>query len=200
MVAKDIAQKEVELRNILPKNSYKIVKNQEPNKTNFKIQQAKEVITEANISTQTTRYIVLIADKYEIQAQNSLLKILEEPPKNIVFVIVTNLKTALIPTVLSRLQVVYDKTSQPTQRTKTNIHRMDISQIYNLLQTNKRATKEEVKSIITDSLFEQKTQVAEKILHIYESSIKLLELNSRPINILSRFCLALFMEKKSANI
>ncbi len=200
MVVKDIAQKEVELRNILPINSYKIVKNPEPNKTNFKLQQAKEVITEANISTQTTRYIVLIADKYEIQAQNSLLKILEEPPKNIVFVIVTSLKTALIPTVLSRLQVVYDKTSQSTQRTKANIHRMDISQIYNLLQRNKRATKEEVKSIITDSLFEQSTQQDEKILSIYESSIKLLELNSRPINILSRFCMALFMEKKSANI
>jgi len=200
MVVKDIAQKEVELRNILPKNSYKIVKNPEPHKTNFKLQQAKEVIAVANISTQSTKYIVLIADKYEIQAQNSLLKILEEPPKNIVFVIVTNLKTALIPTVLSRLQVVYDKTSQPTQRAKTNIHRMDISQIYNFLQSNKRATKEEVKGIITDSLFEQNRQQNEKILSIYESSIKLLELNSRPINILSRFCLALFMEKKSATI
>ncbi len=199
-VTKDIKQKEQSLIHILPDHSYRIIKNHEINKNNFKTEQAKEVIKEANISTNSLKYIILIAQKYEIQAQNSLLKILEEPPKNIVFVVVTNLKTALIPTILSRLPVIYDKPSQHLQRPISHIHRMDVLQIYKYLQTNKRATKDEVKAIIINNLFEQKTKTNDKILDIYEHSIRLLELNSRPINILSRFCLAIFMEKKIANI
>ncbi len=194
---------EQNLKQRLPINSIKMIKNSDINKTNFKIEQANEVIKEANISTKDFKYIVLSAQKYEIQAQNSILKILEEPPKNIVFIIITNLKTALLPTVLSRLPVVYDKTKQNKTNIKQNIHRMDIQQIYSFLEKNKRATKEQAKEVITNSLFEIKSDLmyqTNSLLDIFEKSLKLLELNSRPINILTLFCLSLFMEKKSASI
>jgi len=194
---------EQNLKQRLPINSIKMIKNPDINKTNFKIEQANEVIKEANISTKDFKYIVLSAQKYEIQAQNSILKILEEPPKNIVFIIITNLKTALLPTVLSRLPVVYDKTKQNKTNIKQNIHRMDIQQIYSFLEKNRRATKEQAKEVITNSLFEIKSDLmyqTNSLLDIFEKSLKLLELNSRPINILTLFCLSLFMEKKSASI
>jgi len=203
IVTKNMGKYEQNLKQRLPINSIKMIKNSDINKTNFKIEQANEVIKEANISTKDFKYIVLSAQKYEIQAQNSILKILEEPPKNIVFIIITNLKTALLPTVLSRLPVVYDKTKQNKTNIKQNIHRMDIQQIYSFLEKNKRATKEQAKEVITNSLFEIKSDLmyqTNSLLDIFEKSLKLLELNSRPINILTLFCLSLFMEKKSASI
>ncbi|RLA75725.1 MAG: DNA polymerase III subunit delta' [Epsilonproteobacteria bacterium] len=203
VVTKNMDNYEQNLKQRLPINSIKMIKNPDINKTNFKIEQANEVIKEANISTKDFKYIVLSAQKYEIQAQNSILKILEEPPKNIVFIIITNLKTALLPTVLSRLPVVYDKTKQNKTNIKQNIHRMDIQQIYSFLEKNRRATKEQAKEVITNSLFEIKSDLmyqTNSLLDIFEKSLKLLELNSRPINILTLFCLSLFMEKKSASI
>lgn len=46
-----------------------------------------------------------IADKMTVEAQNALLKILEEPPQNVQFVIITQSSASLLQTVLSRSAV-----------------------------------------------------------------------------------------------
>lgn len=46
---------------------------------NFKIEHAKDVTAEAYISESVTKYIVLSAIDFTDVAQNSLLKLLEEP-------------------------------------------------------------------------------------------------------------------------
>ena len=43
------------------------------------------------------------ADKYNIQSQNALLKIIEEPPKNVKFILTASSKSALLPTVCSKV-------------------------------------------------------------------------------------------------
>lgn len=49
--------------------------------------------------------VYLIFDKMTPEAQNALLKILEEPPQNVQFIIVTESSTVLLQTVLSRSTV-----------------------------------------------------------------------------------------------
>ena len=49
--------------------------------------------------------VYLIFDKMTTEAQNALLKILEEPPQNVQFIIVTESSTILLQTVLSRSTV-----------------------------------------------------------------------------------------------
>lgn len=49
--------------------------------------------------------VYLIFDKMTTEAQNALLKILEEPPENVQFIIVTESSTILLQTVLSRSTV-----------------------------------------------------------------------------------------------
>ena len=46
-----------------------------------------------------------MANKYGIDPQNALLKILEEPPRNIVFVLVAPAKNIFLSTVRSRLSI-----------------------------------------------------------------------------------------------
>ena len=49
-------------------------------------------------------YIIGHADRMTVQAQNALLKILEEPPTGAVFFLLCENRAALLPTVLSRVQ------------------------------------------------------------------------------------------------
>ncbi len=49
-------------------------------------------------------YIIGHAEKMTVQAQNALLKILEEPPEGAIFFLLCENRAALLPTVLSRVQ------------------------------------------------------------------------------------------------
>ncbi|HEY9203790.1 MAG TPA: DNA polymerase III subunit delta', partial [Sulfurimonas sp.] len=53
----------------------------------FKIEHAKAVVAEAYISEAQTKYLILGANNFNNISQNSLLKLLEEPPRNIELII-----------------------------------------------------------------------------------------------------------------
>lgn len=59
-------------------------------------------------SRHTERQVVLIdhAEAMSTEAQNAFLKLLEEPPKKVTFVLTAPTTQALLPTILSRLQVI----------------------------------------------------------------------------------------------
>jgi replication-associated recombination protein RarA len=58
------------------------------------------------VGTKTINRIVIVQDAHELSldAQNALLKMLEEPPKGSVIILTTNSEQNLLPTVRSRLQ------------------------------------------------------------------------------------------------
>lgn len=51
--------------------------------------------------------LIIEANEMRIEAQNALLKTLEEPRENISFILICSNKNTLLPTVLSRCQMVY---------------------------------------------------------------------------------------------
>ncbi|MDD5212794.1 MAG: DNA polymerase III subunit delta', partial [Sulfuricurvum sp.] len=74
----------------------------------FKIEDAKEVISEAYKSESQTKTLILGAKSFTVPAQNALLKILEEPPLNIAFILLTPNKSTFLPTVRSRLSLTQE--------------------------------------------------------------------------------------------
>jgi len=72
------------------------------------MESVKEIMEEAYTSESQAKYIVIETKKIPHTTQNALLKVLEEPPKNIYFVIIVPSKSILLPTVLSRLTVEVD--------------------------------------------------------------------------------------------
>ena len=61
------------------------------------------------MSSTDNSYKVCIVDTTEdlnISASNSLLKMLEEPPKKTLFILVSNNKQSILPTILSRCQKI----------------------------------------------------------------------------------------------
>ena len=196
LVVNDIESTLNELLPTYPMHSTRIIKNEE--KDEFLLIQATQAIKEAYIATSETKYIFLCGSTFRKEAQNSLLKILEEPPKNVVFIIITNSKTSLLPTIYSRLPYKYLKKSVLKAESLLDINKLDLKDIYNFLKENQKISKSEAKDIVESILIKannQKIKLSRKQLELFSISIKLLELNSRPINILTTLLLSIANQK-----
>lgn len=84
------------------------------NKSDIVVEQIKNNITnDINNSPMVSNYRVYVindADKLNIESQNKLLKTLEEPPKHIIIILVTNYFDKLLPTIKSRtMNILFSK-------------------------------------------------------------------------------------------
>ncbi|QOP46255.1 DNA polymerase III subunit delta' [Sulfurimonas paralvinellae] len=150
---------------------------------NFKIEHAKLVTAEAYISESETKYIIIAAVEFTTVAQNSLLKLLEEPPKNIEFIIISPTKSNLLPTVRSRLPIL--KVEQTHQKEVLDIHlaKIDYKEIFDFLKANARVSKNEAKGLV-EALYYRATVVdklilSERQLDNFDKAYRLLDLNAR---------------------
>ena len=76
---------------------------------NISIDDIRELIRKVSLSSTDNSYKVCIVDTTEdlnLSASNSLLKILEEPPKKTLFILVSNNKQSILPTIFSRCQKI----------------------------------------------------------------------------------------------
>ena len=196
LIVNDVELTPSELIPKYPLHSTRIIKNEE--KDEFQITQANLAIKEAYIASNDIKYIFLCGATFRKEAQNSLLKVLEEPPRNVVFIIITNSKTSMLPTIYSRLPYKYLKKSLLKNESLLNINKLDLKDIYNFLKENQKISKNEAKDIVESILLKvnnQKIKLSQKELDFFSKSIKLLELNSRPINVLTTLLLFLANQK-----
>jgi DNA polymerase III subunit delta' len=196
LIVNDIELTLNELISKYPLHSTRIIKNEE--KDEFQITQANLAIKEAYIASNDIKYIFLCGATFRKEAQNSLLKVLEEPPRNVVFIIITNSKTSMLPTIYSRLPYKYLKKSLLKNESLLNINKLDLKDIYNFLKENQKISKNEAKDIVESILLKvnnQKIKLSHRELDFFSKSIKLLELNSRPINVLTTLLLFLANQK-----
>ena len=156
LIVNDIETTINELIPKYPLHSTRIIKNEE--KEEFQIAQATQAIKEAYIASNEKKYIFLCGTTFRKEAQNSLLKILEEPPRNVVFIIITNSKTSLLPTIYSRLPYKYLKKSLIKPESTLNLNKLDLKDIYNFLKENQKISKQEAKDIVESILLKVNNQ------------------------------------------
>lgn len=169
---------------------------------NFKLEHAKAVVAESYISENSTKYIIFGALEFTKEAQNSLLKVLEEPPTNIEFIIISPTKSNLLPTVRSRLPIIKGKTEFYIQDISINLARVDYAEVFSFLKTNARIKKNEAKELV-EALYHRATVVDKLILNEqqldnFDKAYRLLELNSRPQSVLSMILMG-FVGGKNAD-
>ncbi len=196
LIVNDIETTLNELLPSYPTHFTRIIKNEEKNE--FQIAQANQTIKEAYIASNEKKYIFLCGTIFRKEAQNSLLKILEEPPKNVVFIIVTNSKSSILPTIYSRIPYKYLKTSVIKNSSPLDIAKLDLKDIYNFLKENQRVSKTDAKEIVESILLkvkEQNIELSQNKLELFSKSIKLIDLNSKPINVLTTLLLSLTNKK-----
>jgi DNA polymerase-3 subunit delta' len=155
----------------------------------FKLEHAKAVTAESYLTDSQTKYLILGSKSFRIEAQNSLLKLLEEPPKNVEFIIITPSKSNLLGTVRSRLPVVKGVVTHESVLFDMNLSKVDYAELFTFLKANARVSKQEAKELI-QSIYHRATAIdklilSEQQLSNFDKAYRLLELNSRPQSVLS---------------
>jgi DNA polymerase-3 subunit delta' len=182
----------------LPRHSVRVIRNEDDSKNEFLIEHARRAVKEAYISTEQTKYIILCGDAFRVEAQNALLKVLEEPPANIIFLLITLSKNAILPTILSRVQLKYQRTKKNIHECSLNLAKLDLKEVYSFLKQHQRISKAEAKELVESILYtihSRKIALSSKELEGFSKAMKLLELNSRPINVLTTLMLSLMNKR-----
>jgi DNA polymerase-3 subunit delta' len=165
----------------------------------FKIEHAKAVVAEVYISEAQTKYIILGAQSFNSVSQNSLLKVFEEPPRNIEFIIISPTKSNLLPTVRSRLPIVKGQTTHGAREIELNLAKIDYHKVFAFLKENSRIKKSEAK-ILVEAIYYRATVIDMLILSTlqlenFEKAYRLLELNSRPQSVLAMLLMSFAKER-----
>ena len=165
----------------------------------FKIEDAKNVISEAYVSESTLKFIILGAKSFNNISQNSLLKVLEEPPLNIMFIIITPSKSALLPTIRSRLPIKKGKTDIKRLKLDINLSRLDYKDIFSFLKEHSKVKKHEAKELVEALYFRatitDKLILSDMQLENFDTAYRLLELNSKPQNVLAMLLMSFVNER-----
>ena len=196
LIVDDISKKLDELLKFYSVHDIRVIKNEE--KDEFLVAQANATIKEAYISSSNKKYLFLCGTTFRTEAQNALLKIFEEPPKNIVFIILTTSKSSILPTIYSRISYKNLRKNNFSKTIDIDFNRIDLKEIYQFLKDNQRISKNEAKELIETILLtikKQNVKLNAKQLDFFDRSIKLIELNSKPINILTTLLLSLHQLK-----
>jgi len=169
----------------------------------FKIEHAKAVIAEAYISESQTKYIILGATNFNSVSQNSLLKVFEEPPRNIEFIIISPTKSNLLPTVRSRLPILKGESIHEVIELELNLARIDYGEVFAFLKANARIKKSEAKDLI-EALYHRATVIdmlilSHEQLENFDRAFRLLELNSRPQSVLAQILMSFVGDKNAGN-
>lgn len=105
-----------EWRTFLPQNPYGNLNDwaksfglADNKQCNIPVDEGRKIISKLTLSSFEGRYKILIiwlVELMNISAANAILKILEEPPEKTVFILVSNSIDQMLPTILSRTQIV----------------------------------------------------------------------------------------------
>ncbi|MPB73206.1 DNA polymerase III subunit delta' [Campylobacter fetus] len=172
---------------------------------NFLVDDAKEIINEAYIAEIEEKVIVIMAFKFGIEPQNALLKILEEPPKNSVFILVAPSKNSLLPTIRSRLMIENRKLNLQRVATGLNLKKLELKDIYNFIEQsislekvdklNKTSLLNLVKSIVCEAIDSGASFSAEDYRYFYKI-YRLVDLNAKSTQVLTPLLLLIMQRMR----
>lgn len=168
----------------------------------FLIEDAKAAVAEAYISEESTKYIVMGAKSFNIVSQNALLRVLEEPPRNIEFILIGPSKSVFLPTIRSRLPIVKQPSISTVVSVDIKLASLDLNALFAFVKTHERSKKHDAKELI-EGLFHQ-ASVNERLaltqpqLEAFDKAYRLVELNGRVQSILVMLLMTFLKEPRRA--
>ena len=166
----------------------------------FLVEHAQEAIAKAYIASEELNYIILIAPRFSDIAQNRLLKVIEEPPKNKAFILITESKSAILDTIQSRMPVVVLSDIQDEKSFGLDIDNLNLSKVYEFVQKNSKVSTAECKVLVEkislNAMKSQKYNLDEGTLKLFSDAIKALDIGSPVTFILNTLLLKLLAKKR----
>ena len=166
----------------------------------FLVEHAQEAIAKAYIASESLDYIILMAPRFSDIAQNRLLKIIEEPPRNKAFILITASKSSLLPTIQSRLPVTVLNDAVSEETFALDVANLNLAKVYEFVQENSRISAVECKALVEKislaAMKSGKYNLDDSTLKVFSDSIKALEVGSPTTFILNTLLLKLLAKKK----
>lgn len=172
---------------------------------NFSVDDARSVINEAYIAEARQKIIVIMAYKFGVESQNSLLKIIEEPPRNIVFIIVVPSKNILLPTIRSRLILENKEEFLPSEPSGLNYANLTLRDVMHFLdekialekydKLSKKDFLRLLKSIVIDAI-KFGVKFNDEDYRYFFKLYRLADLNAKSVQILTPLLLLIMQRQK----
>ena len=169
----------------------------------FLLENAKEVIAEAYIAEKDEKILVIHANSFRTEAQNALLKIIEEPPRNIKFIIATQSKNLLLPTIRSRMLIENNLTKKPKITLDLNLKSLSLKELTSFIDqkiADEQAQKfgknelKELVSVIVTKAVDSGYKFSGDEMDYFFSIIKLADLNAKSHAVLTPLLLTIFQK------
>ncbi len=188
IVISDALEESIEI--LKSQTSFRVVSFYEED---FLVEHVKGIVKEAYIAESSLKYIILASLSFNQYVQNSLLKLLEEPPRNIRFILIAPSKSILLPTILSRLPLYkMPKTVLSDITLKFSFLRCDLFVVTEFVKEHERISKRDAIALVEVMLLQASQELGtlnKDQLHAFEQALPLLNLNARPATIFTALLL-----------
>jgi len=169
-------------------------------KVSFSVSDAKTAIEKAYMASDETTIIILADKAFTPLVQNKLLKVIEEPPKNKVFILVTESKSTVLATIKSRLPITVLSEKKEEEALGLDIVQLNLGSVYEFVQVHKRTDSKSmtmiVERIVKEAISSQKFNLDEKSLTLFSNTYVALDMGSPPQFVLNALLLKLLARKK----
>ena len=170
-------------------------------KRNFRLEDAKLAIEKAYMSSEVETVVILAANEFSTDVQNKLLKVIEEPPPHVSFILLVSSKSALLPTIRSRLPIEVLREKQEREVFELDMAHLDLASVYAFIQKHKRlidksSAKSFVENISSEAMKSQRFDLDEKTLQLFHNAFKALDMGSPPQFVFTTLLLKLLAKKK----
>jgi len=177
----------------------RIVKIMEDEKA-FSVLDAKEAIEKAYMASEETTVLILTAKTFSPLVQNKLLKVIEEPPKNKEFILLTNSKATILDTIRSRLPIKVLSRAEQEIDIGLDIATLSLESVYEFTQTHKR-TDAKAMTVLVEQISKQAIQsgafnLDDVTLTLFSNAFIALDMGSPPQFVLNALLLKLLARKK----
>ena len=169
-------------------------------KVSFSVSDAKTAIEKAYMASDEQTVIILADKAFTPLVQNKLLKVIEEPPKNKIFILITESKSTVLDTIKSRLPVTVLSQEREEDALGLDLAQLSLASVYDFVQLHKRTDAKTmtmiVESIVKEAIASQGYDLDEKSLTLFSNAYVALDMGSPPQFVLNALLLKLLARKK----
>lgn len=180
----------------LPVDIFRVVGEKE----SFRLADAKVVVEKAYLASLEKTVIILVAPTFSTEVQNKLLKIIEEPPENKYFIFLTESKSAILPTIKSRLPITVLSEKDETEALELDLRQLSLASVYDFIQRHKRSDAKTMKLLIEriakEAMNSESYNLDEATLTLFSNAYKALDVGSPAQFVLNTLFLKLLARKK----
>ncbi len=166
----------------------------------FLVEDAKLAIEKAYMASEEITVIILAAKTFSPVVQNKLLKVIEEPPKNKEFIILTQSKSTILTTIRSRLPISVLSEVKEEEDLGLVLSSLSLGSVYEFIQTHKRTDAKVMKRLIEriskEAMRSGSYDLDEKTLVLFSNAFMALDVGSPPQFVLNALLLKLLARKK----